>query len=132
MGCQLAFDIAARLRVCLELGLQGLNLVLGQSRTRQVLGVFFIIHNRLRVEIDHIHVRVGVGIAVQWMHHGRLRHGWIKGHGLIDWDAGVAGERIWLLDIIHCDGGVEVSYRIGQGTGTGDKEGRLRRVREGD
>lgn len=72
---QLPLDVAARLGVSLELGLESLDLLLGQARSRQVFGVFVVVHDGLVVVIDHLHRWMGVHVAVNGVHHGRGHHG---------------------------------------------------------
>lgn len=89
LSCQLSLDVAARLRVSLELSLESLDLFLGQSRPRQVLCILVVVHDGLVVVINHLHGRMRVEVAVHGVHHGRRHHGRVVGNGVVHWKARV-------------------------------------------
>lgn len=111
---QLTLDIAAWLGMSLELSLEGLHLFLGQPRSRQVLGVFFVVHDGLVVEVHHIERwrrRMGVHVAIHGMHHGRVRHGRVEGHGLFHGDRRMACKGVRMVQVIHVGDRVSSSFR---------------------
>lgn len=97
----MALDIAAGLRVRLKLGLQGFNLLFGQSRPREVFGVFFVIHYRLVIIVDHVERRMSVNIAINWVHHRRVNHCRVVAKVLLHWHARMASEGVWMVDVVH-------------------------------
>ena len=99
---QLTLDIAAWLGMSLELSLEGLHLFLGQPRSRQVLSVFFVVHDGLVVEVHHIERwRMRVHVAIHGMDHGRVRHGRVEGHGLFHGDCRMACKGVRMVQVIH-------------------------------
>jgi hypothetical protein len=88
---QLPLHVAAGFGVSLELSLQGLDLLLGQARTREVLCVFVVVHDGLVVVVEHLHRRMGVEIAINGVvvHHRRRHHGRVIGHGVVHWETRV-------------------------------------------
>jgi hypothetical protein len=98
---QLTLDVAAGFGVRLKLGLQGLNLFLRQPWAREVLCIFFVVHDWLMVEVDHVKRRVRVEVAIHWMHHGRVGHRWVEGNRLLHGDGGMASECVGMVEVIH-------------------------------
>lgn len=98
----MALDIATGLGMGLELGLEGLDLFLGQTGAGEILSVFLVVHDRLVVEVHHIEWGLRVKVAVHGLDHGGRSHGRVKGHGLFERDASMAGERIRMVDVVHC------------------------------
>ena len=101
---QLALDIATGFGVSLELGLQGLNLFFRQSWAGKVLCIFFVVHDGLVVEVDHVKRRVRVKVAIHWMYHRRMGHCRVEGNRLFHRDGRMAGECVRMVEVIHSDG----------------------------
>lgn len=104
LSSQLTLNITAWLGMSLKLSLQRFHLLLGQPRARQVLCVFFIVHDRLVVEIHHIKrrrlLRVNV-TPLNGMDHGRVRHCRVESNGLVHGNCGMACIGVWVVDVVH-------------------------------
>lgn len=104
LSSQLTLNITAWLGMSLKLSLQRFHLFLGQSRTRQILCVFLVVHDRLVVEVHHIKRRGLLRVHVtplNGMDHGRMRHCRVESNGLVHGDCGMACIGVWVVDVVH-------------------------------
>lgn len=97
----MTLGIAAGLGVGLELALQYLDLLLGQTGTRQVLCVFVEVHDGLMIVVDHLHRGVWVHVSIHWGHHGRRHHGRVVGEGVVHRQTRMARVIPWRVDVTH-------------------------------
>lgn len=77
------------------------------------------------VVVDHVEGKIGISIAVHWLHQGWMSHGRIEGKVLVHWHAGMASKGIWVVKIVHDRGtkGKTIGFKAVEGLLLGREAG---------